>query len=185
MSFNAAEAITYRILRVQELTLGAIDGRGEEVISRRTSPASPSIGFHIWHMARSTDRIQTVLRQVLEHAGTEEIWHQQQLAKRWGLEAGSLGHAETGMEMDDETSSRMELPETSALTGYMKDSFAALGEQLPRLNDERLATELVDLYGRDTNVGSFLLNHLSHMDRHLGTIEGLLGMIGLKGSATV
>jgi hypothetical protein len=162
MSFKAAEAITYRILRVHELTLGAINGRGDEVILHRTSPASPPIGFHIWHMARGTDRIQTQLRRLLESPEAEEIWHRQQLADLWGLEARSLGHAETGM-----------------------DSFAALEEQLLRIDNGRLATELIDLYGRNTTVGAFLLNHLSHMDRHLGTIEGLLGVIGLKGSATV
>lgn len=104
---------------------------------------------------------------------------------RWGLESELLGRGETGMEMDDEASRTMQLPAPRNLVEYLEDAFAALEGQLHRISDEQMAAGLEDFYGRDTNVGAYLLNHLSHMDRHLGMIEALLGAAGLKGSATV
>ena len=183
-SFSASEAITYRILRVHELTLGAVTSLGADVMNRRPSPMSPAIGFHLWHMGRGTDRIQSRLGRALGH-GAGEIWNVNRLASEWSLDRELLGEGETGMEMDVETASKMQLPEPRVLLDYLKETFLALEKELKGIHDEQLNVSLEDYYRRDTKVGAFLLNHLSHMDRHLGMIEALKGALGLQGSATV
>jgi hypothetical protein len=107
------------------------------------------------------------------------------LAAKWGLDPRLLGQAQTGMEMDIDAAESMQLPGPRELFDYLDEAFSALEIRLNGLSDQAMSEAIEDFYGRDTNVGAFLLNHLSHMDRHLGVIEGLKGVLGMEGSATV
>ena len=185
MTFAPASAITYRIKRAHEWALDVTKDLDDTSIGKRHA-TSPSIGFHLWHIARWTDRNGTLLQNSLRTSpGAEELWHALGLAKRWRMRPKELGDGETGMEMSDEASKKFAPPPRDELTDYVESVFEAMDAALGRLSDEQLGVRLTDSYGRETSVGEMLLNHLSHIDRHVGMIESLRGVEGLRGSATV
>ena len=96
-----------------------------------------------------------------------------------------LGEGETGMEMSDVQSAKFALPPRDELVDYVESVFEAMEAALGRLSDEQLGVRLTDAYGRETSLGEMLLNHVAHVDRHVGMIESLRGIEGLQGSATV
>jgi uncharacterized damage-inducible protein DinB len=157
----------------------------------RWSPGAraPSIAFHVWHMGRWADRLQatlpgmTTLAQASEPAC--ELWETEALAQRWGWSPDTLGYGQTGMEMSDEAASNLKLPPTDALFDYASRAFAAADRAVAAIEDQQLEQRGIDIYEHENSVGYVLLVHLSHASRHLGMIECLRGVQGLRGTATV
>ena len=117
--------------------------------------------------------------------GGEQIWIEQNLAAQWDLDAGELGDTGTGMGIGDEASERLVLPGKAQLLAYAADSFAAFDALVAGLTPEQLveATRPPDTDPR--TVQEAIIGHLAHDNRHLGMIEALRGVLGLKGSATI
>ena len=46
-------------------------------------------------------------------------------------------------------------------------------------------TPCTDLYEQKTSIGTVVMSHLTHANRHLGMIEALKGMLGVRGTATL
>jgi hypothetical protein len=186
MTFSMADALGYRMRRAHEWARTITADLEDAVLDRRHSPASPPIGFHLWHIARSTDRNTALLKKNLGGpTDVEETWHQKGLAERWGMTPRRLGAGETGMEMSDEASESFVTPPRDELRDYIASVFDALETVLNGLSDDQLEIRLEDVYERQTTVGEMLLQHLSHVDRHVGMIESLRGVEGLRGSATI
>ena len=68
---------------------------------------------------------------------------------------------------------------------YARQAFVAADHAFAALDDQLLQERGVDIYGRENSVAYVLLVHLSHAGRHLGMIEALRGVRGLRGTATV
>jgi hypothetical protein len=154
------------------------------------SATSPSIAFHVWHVARWADLLQARMpgmtaeleRQLGEG---EQIWDVEQLADKWSLAARDLGGDATGMGMADEVSAALRLPAKGPLLDYARRAFEAANRAVEAADEEQLREDCKDLYGRQTSVGAAVLSHLAHVNRHLGMIEALRGVRGLHGTATV
>jgi uncharacterized damage-inducible protein DinB len=188
MSIDVSAALAYRIRRTHEWALTAVADLSPEQV-RRGSAGAPSIGFHLWHMARWADLLQAKLPEMTEELATRlsarlQIWESEALAARWGLTIEQLGGEATGMGMDDDVSATLALPGPEELAGYTRRAFGAVDEALAAVDDGQLAESCVDMYGARTSVGTALLSHVSHMNRHLGMIEALKGAQGLRGTAT-
>jgi hypothetical protein len=168
--------------------LEIVDDLSEPQLSRRPGPHAPSIGFHLWHMARWADRLQATLpaMALVQPSDTvPEIWETERLAQSWGWQADTLGYGQSGMEMGDEMAADLKLPDKLALADYARLAFAAADRAVGLLEDDQLEARGVDIYGQENSVGYVLLVHLSHASRHLGMIECLRGVQGLRGTATV
>ena len=76
-------------------------------------------------------------------------------------------------------------PPKLILVEYARQAFSAADRAFGAIDDQLLQERGTDIYGRVSSVGYVLLVHLSHASRHLGTIEGLRGVQGLRGTATV
>ena len=68
---------------------------------------------------------------------------------------------------------------------YVTQVFAACDEAADSLdeatlNDVRAST----FFGRDEIVGEVLLGAITHSNRHLGEMEYIKGLLGLKGTST-
>jgi uncharacterized damage-inducible protein DinB len=183
MIFERQEKTHRRLLEI-------VEDLSESQLDWRESLHAPSIGFHLWHMARWADRLQATLpimmlvpAQPIDPA--QEIWEIDGLARRWGWQTTTLGYGQTGMEMSDEMAADLKLPHKDMLLEYARAAFAAANRAVGVIEDHQLEQCGVDIYGQENSVGYVLLVHLSHASRHLGMIECLRGMQGLRGTATV
>jgi DinB superfamily len=186
--------VTLMILERQQKThrrlLEIVEDLSDSQLDWRLSSHAPSIGFHLWHMARWADRLQATLPTMLivpaqPTPTAYEIWEIDELARRWEWHTAMLGYGQTGMEMSDEMAADLKLPHKHMLVDYARAAFAAADRAVGVLEDHQLEQRGIDIYGQENSVGYVLLVHLSHASRHLGMIECLRGVQGLRGTATV
>jgi hypothetical protein len=185
-----AQLIYERVSKTHLRLLEIVADLSGEQLGWRPDLHAPPIAFHLWHMARWADRVQATLPAMSAALGQRlgpgvEIWQANALARQWGWQTDDLGYGQTGMELGDELAAELQLPPKDILSDYARQAFAAADRALGVLDDQLLQERGVDIYGRVNSVGYVVLVHLSHASRHLGTIEGLRGMQGLRGTATV
>lgn len=157
-----------------------------------------SIAFNLWHCARWADHLQSIVGEAtpaLRKAigAHPEIWQQERLARRWGFPAERLGHAETGMGMDEDLSARLPLPSLEELVAYARRAFADAQATVERIDEDDYLTPMEIDPRRATWLSSsdqagqvvgWVLTYARHDARHLGMIEALKGLRGLRGTAT-
>jgi hypothetical protein len=180
---------SYAVRRTHEAVLRIVEDLTDEQLELG-SRTSPSIAFHVWHVARWADLLQSrmsdmtpALRERL--GGAQQIWDSERFAEKWGFTGVDLGGDATGMGMDDDVSASLRLPAREELLGYAAEAFAAANAAVEAADEEQLRAGATDLYGRPTSVGAAVVAHLAHVNRHLGMIEALRGARGLRGTATV
>ncbi len=190
MANTYSSIVTTRIPHTHQIALGLTEKLSEEHLHWRPNLHAPSAGFHLWHIARWADRLQAGLPHMtaelhhrLGHA--VEIWEAEGMAEKWGMGGIALGPNNTGMEMGDEMSAQMKLPEKGVLTDYARRAFAAADRSVEAVDDAQFIARGPDLYGRESAVGDTLVAHLRHVNRHIGMIEALVGVQGMRGTATV
>jgi uncharacterized damage-inducible protein DinB len=168
---------TERRLAHQRL-LALVADLSEDQLRWRPGSHAPAIGFHLFHVARWAERDRQMI------GGGAQVWETEGLATAWGLVGIDLGPVGTAMGIGDEASERLVLPGRAVLVAYAEDAFAAIDDYVDGLTlaDLQRKTEAPDT--ADRVVQDVLLSHLAHDNRHLGMIEALRGLIGLKGSAT-
>lgn len=181
--FSALAAISYRLSAAHRLILDSTSDLSQTELTRVEALTVPPIAFHLWHIARWTDRSQSLVANAV-HESISEVWSTENLAGKWNLNGEGLGEAESGMGMDDHLASAIDLP-MEEVRDYTERVMGLLEKRLSQMNEADLSTRTTDLYGRDSSIGTALLSHLTHIDRHLGMIEALRGVSGLKGTATV
>ena len=179
----------YGIRRTHDAVVRIVDELTEDQMMIG-SATSPTIAFHVWHVARWADllqaRIPGMTTELRRHLGEgEQIWEIEQLVERCSLAAFDLGGDATGMGMADEVSAALRLPAKDPLLDYARRAFEAANRAVEAADEEQLREDCEDLYGRQTSVGGAVLSHLAHVNRHLGMIEALRGVRGLHGTATV
>jgi hypothetical protein len=150
---------------------------------------STSIGFHLWHLARESDFLRTVILERTPQLGGDfgearEIWAREGLAQKWGFPTEL--NATVGTGLSDEVASTLPIPPKEELMEYLRHSYGDL-EQFVELLDSRYSNfDQVDeeLKKKLQNVRLNLLVFLSHDCRHLGMMECLKGLQTGFGSAT-
>lgn len=161
-------------------------------------PHAPPIGWHLWHMARWTDRMQAAW-PTPEGASAREIWVKEHLDIQWELDTTTLGVLQTGMGMTPAAAWRLvhEVGRTRHLA-YARRCFvawSAVSGQVRETDPETVRTsvrafrtdeqkQVIEAPARQVTVADDLLFHLHHAGRHVGMVEGLLGAQGLKGTAS-
>jgi hypothetical protein len=113
-----------------------------------------------------------------------QLWVSQGFARRWGMARLSLGGEGTGMGLSDDDAASLPLPGLGEVREYARDVFAATERAFAAVSRRQFDTPCIDWYGREITVGGALLNHVVHLNRHLGMIEALKGVLGMRGTAT-
>lgn len=178
-SIMAEIARQYR--RVHENLLALVDGLTDEQIGWTPNETTPCVGFHIWHLARWADYLQEII-----NGRGSQLWDTESLAARWDMETTGLGYAQTGMEMDDKMAASLRMPRKELLLAYARRAFALAEQAIAMLTDDRFYSVYETLHGEnwhDGQIGPIILTWMEHDNRHLGMIEGLVGVQGLHGSA--
>jgi DinB superfamily len=186
-------AIARRITQTHELIVKVTWALSDPQLAQRPAHVAasvcPSIAWHLWHIARWADLLQASLPGM---AATSErprgpgrqVWEVEDLAARWGL-VPSRGYRDTGMGLDDDESARLRLPDKELLLDYSRRVFARTDRAVMEVNEELFVRRCTDLYNRQTSIGTAVMSHLTHANRHLGMMEALRGVLGVPGTATL
>jgi uncharacterized damage-inducible protein DinB len=181
MKENMTETIAVMYRRTFEYLLDLIDNLTDEQLAWHPNATTPSIAFHVWHLARWADYLQELV-----NAPTTQIWEKEGLAMRWGLAKGHLGLGETGNGLDEDSSAMLQLPGKEILLEYARRAFSEASAAVDSIDDERFFHESDDRMGSlgpERTFGHLITSYMTHDNRHLGMIEAMVGMQGLKGSA--
>lgn len=166
-----------------------------EQLHWRASPNSHTCAFHLWHIARWADYMQASIPGMTPTltnrlgAGSQ-VWDKQELAARWGFDRPEFGYAATGMGMSDDLARSVTFPEKEELLSYFREVLAAMERAFTEIDDEQFAAAeqwqpLTDGIWSKGTVGSAILAHILHANRHLGAVECLYGQQTGSGTASV
>lgn len=165
---------TYRWVRAVVVDLS------EDQLRWQPSPSTTSIRFHLFHIARWADDLHQLL------TGAErQVWHEEGIAACWGLDPAALGLSESGAMVDDAAAMALPLPDREALFAYCDRALALADRALAAVGDEEMRRTVADADGEAFPLAEAVAGQLSHTARHLGMIECLKGVQGLRGTATV
>jgi hypothetical protein len=189
MGHAVVEGLNGRISFIHTAFLDAVGDLDEESFRARPGAKAPSIAFHLWHTARWADAFQgrfgSFALQLARFDGRDQIWDARELANAWGL-GHVLGKEATGMGLDDDASAALSLPGKDEVASYAREAFAAAEDVFGGVDDDELLLPTADFYDEG---GWVVLEHfgwhLTHASRHLGMIEGVKGVLGVEGTATV
>ena len=180
---SAAGFIATRAKMIHQQTSDIAASLSEEQLAWQPRPGAPAINFHLWHIARFADVVQATVAPVVGLPG-EEVWVRDGLHGAWGMPSvDTLGWNSTGMGMDDDATADLPLP-AHALREYAHRAFAAADAVYAGLNATTFGSQLTDYFDKQRAAGDVLIGHVSHVSRHLGSMEALKGAMGLKGSVT-
>jgi hypothetical protein len=116
------------------------------------------------------------------------VWNEREIATRWGLDSVDLGLEDGGTSLTDLQAAAMTFPSKEAVVEYAEGAFAHLDAILPKLNDallpQVLPTVTTEAFPTHDPYGVTVLEMFRHACEHLGTMQALKGMLGLRGSVT-
>ncbi len=167
-------AAAYR--KTHQWTLELVDDLSDEQFTRLTAPTVPLIAFHLWHMGRYADSLSNEIGQP-----GGRIWEDEQLRAKWGFEEGALGIYDSGTGMEEQVSVSLDWPAKTIVVDYVRRAFDTAEHAVSTLDAKRL--DQPPKWGAHT-VAAELVAGLVHHSRHLGMIEALRGVMGLKGLGT-
>jgi len=167
------EEIRFRGRQAHERVLRLVSELSDEQLRWRPSPQAHSIGWTLWHVARADDNV------VFDLTGIS-LWRRGGYPARWGHPESGAG---TGW--DDEAAASLPLPPRDELLAFAREIFAAADTARDAL-DERHYGDGIDsrfLSERSTR-GEVVMTELVHDNRHLGELEYIKGLLGLRGTVT-
>jgi hypothetical protein len=176
---DAPHPTAFRMQQAYRLVREVVADLAEEQLRWQPNPTTPSIRFHLFHIARWGDDLQQEIT-----GADRQLWHAERMAEGWGFDPETLGVGESGELLDDETAMALPLPDRDVLVAYCARVFAAADQALAAVGDEDMRREVTDADGEVTSLGASIVGQLSHTARHLGMIECLRGIQGLHGTAT-
>jgi hypothetical protein len=176
---DAPNPTAFRMQQAYRLVREVVADLSEEQLRWQPNPTTPSIRFHLFHIARWGDDLQQEIT-----GADRQFWHAEGIAEGWGFDPETLGVGESGEMLDDVTAMALPLPDRDVLVAYCDRVFAAADQALAAVGDEDMRREVMDSDGVPTSLGTSIAGQLSHTARHLGMIECLRGIQGLRGTAT-
>ena len=181
MTTSIMAEIAERYGTTQDNLLELVAGLTDAQLGWTPNATTPSVGFHVWHLARWADYLQ----ELINGRGCQ-VWEQEGLAAQWDLETAGLGYAQTGMSMDDRAALTLRLPPKDRLLDYARRTFALAQQAVAQIDDGQFHAIYEGLHGEnwhDGHIGPIIITWMTHDNRHLGMIEGLVGVQGGRGSA--
>ncbi|NUM47300.1 MAG: DinB family protein [Anaerolineales bacterium] len=173
-----------------QLALKLVEGLTDEQVAWKANADTPSIGFHLWHLARWTDDLQAIIADRLPQVGVSpNLWETEGYAARWNLDPAQLGEQQTGQLLEGDAANIL-LPDKDAILDYARRALAAadaVAEQVDVLFMQLQDGQDMDETTRKRiiNARRAIIDFMGHDNRHLGMMEGLKGVLTGKGTATV
>jgi hypothetical protein len=175
------------LLRFYKLTherlLKAAEELSPEQFVWSAGPSLHSVAWQLWHAARWDDVIASYFHRALARDPRTQVWERESLTDRWSLTSGSMGRRDTGTTMSDDAAEQIRFPNQSEVVGYARLAFAYAEEAIELIPEDLFLAVAKDDPDGDTTLDNVLI-YLEHLSRHLGMIESIRGLQGLRGSAT-
>jgi len=179
MPADTLELAKQRSKMTRELVLKVVDGLSEEQLAWRPAPRAHSMAWTLWHVARCADKFAAQV------GNTKEIWAREGLAAKWGLAEIVFGSNGLGTGVDDEIAATLRPPSNDPLVDYARRSFVALDAVVDGFDAEAVAREQTTFYfDEPAAIGRAFVTSIAHENRHLGELEYVKGLLGLRGTAT-
>ncbi len=179
MTADTLDLAKQRSKMTRELVLKVVDGISDDQLAWRPAPRAHSMGWTLWHVARCADKFAA------QAGGTTEIWVRESLAAKWGLAEILLGSNGVGTGVDDETAATLRPPSRDLLVDYSRRSFAAVDAVVDRFDADAVTREQTTFYfDEPAAIGRAFITSIAHENRHLGELEYVKGLLGLRGTAT-
>jgi hypothetical protein len=163
----------------------------EEQFRWRPVPGPQSIGWNLWHIAKWDDFMAEALvartSSLLHLRPAHQIWIVRGIAGQWGWQPGQLGVLDGGTGLADDEAAALRLPAKQDVVTYAIEAFEHLEKVVTELDDS-LLPEVVPgpiIYPTDEKqdtYGNNLVLWMNHGYEHLGTMEAVKGMLGLRGA---
>ena len=182
MSGDAIELAQHRAKLVHQQVLKAVDGLTDDQLAWRPVPRAHSLGWTLWHLARSSDAFQASVPHPEPKA---QLWQAEDLANKWSLAEALMGTNGLGTGVDDDVAATLSPPAKGALLDYAKRAFGALDAILDDLDEALWCKEHRSLFfDGPATVGRSVMAAIGHDSRHLGEMEYIKGLMGLRGTVT-
>ena len=165
------------------------------------SQDAPPIGWHLWHIARFADRLQSKLAQVPNGSPAAEIWYRDGVSTNWNLSPDNLGVFESGMgQAHEQAQATIIQVGQTAIIDYAKAVFGACNAIIDKLNDidfettyygirdydgDRITGKVWATEPKESIVAQDLVFHANHSSRHVGMMEALRGLLGTAGTLSI
>ena len=171
--------------------LALVDELSDEQFRWRPATGPQSIGWNLWHIAKWDDFMAEVLvarTPSLSHLGpAHQIWDSGRIASQWGWETGRLGILDGGTGLADDDAAALELPAKQDVVAYAIEAFRHLENVVTELGDSLLPKVVPGsiIYPSDPKpdtYGNYLVPWLNHGYEHLGTMEAIKGLLGMRGA---
>jgi len=189
MHLSASAIALRRLMRANALLFEIVTGMYDEQSSRWAAPTAPSVKWHLWHVSRWSDIVQATLFPIangeadLRNKGAE-LWTALGIADEWGFENPMPGKLGGGTGTGKSESAKLELPNMIRIVGYARSSFELCEMRFSQIDDGVFESDFYDWDNVRLQVGDAMFGHISHLNRHLGMIEAIKGVLGMDGSAT-
>ncbi len=177
---DAPNVVARQLQFVCRWIMEAVAPLSEDQLRRQPHVTAPSIRFHLFHIARCADGLQSCIAQ-----GNGQIWRREGLAARWGFDPAQLGIGENGATVAPEAAERLPLPPKADLLAYAERVLAETDRVLAEVDDAAFGRVVSGSNGEPIAIGLLVADSLEHLGRHLGMIEALKGVQGLSGTATI
>ena len=147
------------------------------------APSLHSVAWQLWHAARWDDFFASHLQTDFGREPSTQLWERSDLGAKWGLTAGSMGRRDAGTGMEDDAADQMRFPAKDAVIQYAREAFIFARTAIEAIPPERMTAVAKDDRDGDTYLDNILI-YYEHLNRHLGMIEAIRGLLGGKGSAS-
>lgn len=178
-----------RLARVNELLLEIVTEMYDEQASHWPSPTAPSVKWHLWHVSRWSDIVQSALLPVansesdLSNKGPE-LWDALAIPDEWEFQFQMPGKLGTGTGSSCTEAAALPLPGLVRIVWYARSTFELCEMRYSQIDEGMFESDFFDWDGVRIQIGDAMFGHVGHLSRHLGMIEALKGVLGEEGSAT-
>ena len=176
--------VTSRLEKLDGQLIQAIDALTDEEASKWPTTTAPSCKWHLWHMARWADYVQSLLSSVVADK-TPELWEFSGVADEWRFDGVDLGMWGAGSGLGNESGQSLPLPGVKRVRAYAREAFELLEQRVGMLDDTTFNAPFTDWHNVETSTGDAMVGYLAHANRHLGMMEAISGVLGKDGSVTV
>lgn len=172
MALSIADHLATQIESLLATAARLVEDLTPEELHHRTHDNTNSIGFDIWHVARTADNLVNFAFQ-----RQPPVWIAQNLFEEWDLPKVDQG---TGMSAEDAHALRF--PEATKLAKYCRDVSASIVPQVRAMSEETLAeTMTIRPQGEMSKLGIISQVIVNHGNNHLGAANVGITAVGKPG----
>ena len=139
-----SEIISSRLTKLDSQLIQVVDALTDEEASKWPAETAPSCKWHLWHMARWADYVQSLLSPVVDEK-TPELWEFSGVADEWGFDGVDLGMWGAGSGLGNENGKSLPLPSVPKVRAYAKESFELLEIRVGKLDDTTFNAPLTSI----------------------------------------